>query len=90
MQPLFPKTRTHFLYYNIYCVKSVRIRSYSGQHFPAFGPNTERYFASLCIQSEWGKMQTRITPNTKNFHAVYSKKCRELLSAPFLLYLENK
>ena len=26
-----------------HCVKSVRIRSYSGPHFPAFGLNTERY-----------------------------------------------
>ena len=24
------------------CVKGVHIRSYSGQHFPAFGLNTER------------------------------------------------
>ena len=24
-----------------HCVKSVRIRSYSGPHFPAFGLNTE-------------------------------------------------
>ena len=29
---------------NTQCVKSVRIRSYSGLHFPAFGLNTERYF----------------------------------------------
>ena len=28
---------------NTQCVKSVRIRSYSGLHFPAFGLNTERY-----------------------------------------------
>ena len=27
----------------IHCVKSVRIRSFSGPHFPAFGLNTERY-----------------------------------------------
>ena len=27
----------------IHCVKSVRILSYSGPHFPAFGLNTERY-----------------------------------------------
>ena len=27
-----------------HCVKSVRIRSYSGPHFPAFGLNTERNF----------------------------------------------
>ena len=26
-----------------YCVKSVRIRSYSGPYFPAFGLNTEKY-----------------------------------------------
>ena len=26
-----------------HCVKSVRIWSYSGQHFPAFGLITERY-----------------------------------------------
>ena len=51
-------------------VKSVSIRSYSGPHFPAFGLNTERYRVSLRIQSECGKMQTRITPNTDTFHAV--------------------
>ena len=45
-----------------HCVKSVRIRSYSGPHFPAFGLNTERY----C-----GKMRTRITPNTDTFYAVH-------------------
>ena len=28
---------------SIHCVKSVRIRSYSGPYFPAFGLNTERY-----------------------------------------------
>ena len=26
-----------------HCVKSIRIRGYSGTHFPAFGLNTERY-----------------------------------------------
>ena len=45
----------------LHCVKSVRIRSYSGPHFPVFGLN---------IQSECGKMQTRITPNTDTFSAV--------------------
>ena len=28
---------------NQYCVKNVRIRSFSGVHFPAFGLNTETY-----------------------------------------------
>ena len=52
-------------------VKIVCIRSYSGPYFPVFGLNTGRYGVSLRIQSKCGKIQTRITPNTDNFHAVY-------------------
>ena len=33
------------------CVKSVRIRSFSGPYFPAFGLNTKRYSLSLHIFS---------------------------------------
>ena len=53
-------------------MKSVHIRNYSGSHFPAFGLNTERErdTVSLRIQSECGKMQARITPNTETFYAV--------------------
>ena len=40
-----------------YCVKSVRIRSYSGAYFPAFGLWTERYSVSLRIQSQYGKIE---------------------------------
>ena len=47
--------------YKFHCVKSVRIRSYSGPYIPAFG---------LSIQSECGKIRTRITPNTDTFYAV--------------------
>ena len=53
-----------------HCVKSVRIRSYAGPHFPAFGLITERYFVSLRIQSECEKIWTRITPNTDTFNAL--------------------
>ena len=35
----------------MHSVRSVRIRSYSGPYFPAFGLNTERYGVSLRIQS---------------------------------------
>ena len=56
------------LHRNIHCVKSVRIRSYSGPHFLAFGLNTERYSLSLRIQSECRKIRIRITPNTDTFH----------------------
>ena len=36
-------------------VKSVRIQSYSGPYFSAFGLNTKRYRVSLRIQSKCGK-----------------------------------
>ena len=53
-----------------HCVKFVRIRRYSGPHFPTFGLNTERYRLSLRIQSECGEMRTRITPNMDAFYTV--------------------
>ena len=56
----------------IHCVKSVRIRCYFGSHFSAIGLNTERYWWSLPIQSECGKMRTRITPNKDTFYVVYN------------------
>ena len=46
-----------------HCVKSVRIRSFSGLYFPAFGLNLD--------QSKWGKIRTRKTTKTNNFFAVY-------------------
>ena len=52
------------------CVKSVRIQSYSGPFFPAFALNTERQGISLRIQSECGKIWTRIIPNTDTFYAM--------------------
>ena len=55
---------------NSHCVKSVRIWSYSGPHFPAFALNTERYGVFLHIQAQRGKMRTRITPNTETFQAM--------------------
>ena len=51
-------------------MKSVRIRSFPGPYFPAFRPNTERYFASLRIQSECWKIRTRKTPNMDTFYVV--------------------
>ena len=62
---------------DLHCVKSVRIRSYFGPCFPAFGLNTETYGVSLRIPSEYGKMWTRITPNTVTFHALL---CGELFA----------
>ena len=56
-----------------HCVKSVRIRSFFGPYFPAFGVNMKRYFISLRIQSEYGKIRTSKIPNTDTFYA--EKSC---------------
>ena len=54
-----------------HCVESVRIRSFSGPYFLVFRLNTERYSVSFRIQSEWGKIWVRNTPDTDTFHAVF-------------------
>ena len=55
-----------------HCMKSVRIRSFSGPHFPAFGLNTETniYSVNLRIYFEWWKMRTRKSPDEYTFYAV--------------------
>ena len=55
-------------------VKSVHIRSYSGPYFPTFGLNTEKYYVSLRIQCEPGKIRTKISLNTDTFYAVILSK----------------
>ena len=52
----------------IHCVKSARIRSFSGLCFPAFVVNTETYSVSLRIQFKCGKMGTRKAPNKDTFY----------------------
>ena len=63
-----------------HCVKTVRIRSFSGPYFPAFGLNTEKYGVSLRVQSECGKKQTRKTPNTETLHAVSNIEIKKLMT----------
>ena len=46
-----------------YCVKSVRIRSYSRPHFSHIFPFSD------WMRENAGKMRTRITPNTDTFYA---------------------
>ena len=53
-----------------HCVKSDRIRSFSGLYFLVFGLNTEKLSISLRIQSEIGKIRTTKTPNTDSFHTM--------------------
>ena len=59
--------KLHFFCTVLHCVKSVRIRSFSGPHFSTFGLNREIFSR---IQPERGKMQTGKTPNTDTFYAV--------------------
>ena len=53
-----------------HCVKSVRIRSYSGPYFTVSDWISLRNSLFLRIQSECWKIRTRITPNTCTFYAV--------------------
>ena len=48
--------------YQYNCVKSVRIRSYSGPHFSRIFPYSVR------MRENARKMRTRITPNTDSYH----------------------
>ena len=54
----------------MHCMKSVRVWSYSGPHFPEFGVNTERYSVSFRFQLECRKIWARIIPNMDTFYAV--------------------
>ena len=63
-----PKYASHY-------IKSVRIRSYSGPHFPTFstfGINMDSVYLFVFSPNEGkcGKMRTRMTPNTDTFYAV--------------------
>ena len=48
-------------------VKNVRITSFSGPFFPAFGLNMEIFRRNLPNQSEYWKIMTRKNPNTDLF-----------------------
>ena len=51
-------------------IKKIRIWSFSGPYIPAFWLNTEIYGVNIRIQSDYGNIRTRKTPNTDTFHAV--------------------
>ena len=60
-------TFSHWMKFHVtvaHRMKSVRIRSFSGRYFPAFGLNTKKYSVPLRFQSECGKVRTRKTPYT--------------------------
>ena len=54
---------------SVYCAKNIRIPSFSGQYFPAFGLNAEICSVNLRIPSKYGKIRTIKTRNTDTFYA---------------------
>ena len=70
-------------------LKSVHIWSYSGPPFLSFVLNTERYSVSLRIESEYGKMRTRITLNRDTFYAVNVFQNLVMGKIPYLNDLKN-
>ena len=74
VESLFPNIplqgTTHFWVEDLFSLRKKCLYSeLSGPYFPTFGLNTERCFVSLCIQSKYGEIQTRITTNTNIFYA---------------------
>ena len=60
-----------YIFVILNCVKSVRIQSFSGPHFPAFRLNREIYFVNFRCQSESRKIWTRKTTITDSFYSVF-------------------
>ena len=56
-----------FQHKDTHCVKSIRVWSFSGLRFPAFGLNREIWEVNLRIQSKCRKIRTKRTPNTETF-----------------------
>ena len=59
---------------NYHCVKSVRIRRYSGPHFSRIFPHSDWILGRYppVFSPSAGKTRTRITSNTDTFYPVYN------------------
>ena len=62
--------------YLFHCLKSVRIRSYSGPNDGSFGPNTGRYSVSLRIQSEF----LQCSSFSSNLDSLEAKLCGRMMA----------
>ena len=74
-----------FIFWGMYCVKSVQIRSFFCPYFPAFRLNTEIYSVNLHIQSECRKIRTRKNSVVylDTFHAVMRWGMRIWINKPY-------
>ena len=77
-----------YLYAYNYCVKSIRIWSFSGPYIPVIRLNTDIYSVDLRIQSECGNIGTRKTSNTDFFYRVSYPNY--LTNPPWLSYRKDK
>ena len=62
---------------------------FSGPYFPAFGLNTERYFVSLHIQSECGKIRTRKNSVFGHFSRSAKEPFHSFLNSKYEAYLDR-
>ena len=73
------------IYFSVYyCVKSVRICSFSCPHFPAYGLNEEIYSENPFIQSKCEHIQTRKTENMDIFHAFCVSSFENIVDLVFI------
>ena len=66
-------------YCHLHGMENVRIRSYSGPDFPAFGLITERYSD---IHSKCEKIRTKITPKADTFYALLTQELKPFPDTP--------
>ena len=75
---------------SLYCVKSVRIRSYCGPHFSRIFPYLDWMWVSLRIQSEYGKMRENTDQNNSKYgHFLRSVLATRKLSFYKMFYLTS-
>ena len=74
----------------MFCVKSVRIRSYSGPHFSRIFPHSDwiRRDKFSVFSPDAGKMWTRIISNTDTFYATMFSKI-SIISTIWTNYLQT-
>ena len=72
---------------NPHCVKSLRIRSYSGPHFPELRLNMERYGVSVRIYSKCGKMREKFGPEKFQMQTLFTQCLMLMLHIRQSIYL---
>ena len=85
LQPFINNATYHPM--NPHCVKSLRIRSYSGPHFPELRLNMERYGVSVRIYSKCGKMREKFGPEKIQMQTLFTQCLMLMLHIRQSIYL---